>query len=128
MKKAIITGITSQDGVYFADFLLKKGYKVPGIKRKSSLINTQRMDLLYQIQHSPDRNLYLDYCHLIDSTNLMRIIQKVHPDEIYNLAAMSHVHVSFEEPEYTADADGIGTLRILEALRLLGLNKQIKIH
>ena len=121
MKKAIITGITGQDGAYLADFLLKKGYEVHGIKRRSSLINTQRIDHLYEDPQTPNRHLHLHYGDLTDSTNLTRIIQEVQPDEIYNLAAMSHVHVSFEEPEYTANADGIGTLRILEAVRLLGL-------
>ena len=128
LKKAIITGITGQDGAYLAEFLLKKGYEVHGIKRRSSLINTQRIDHLYQDPHVPDRNLHLHYGDLTDSTNLIRIIQEVQPDEIYNLAAMSHVHVSFEEPEYTANADGIGTLRILEAVRLLGLTKKTKIY
>ncbi len=128
MKKAIITGITGQDGAYLAEFLLKKGYEVHGIKRRSSLINTQRIDHLYQDPHVPNRNLHLHYGDLTDSTNLIRIIQEVHPDEIYNLAAMSHVAVSFEEPEYTANADGIGTLRILEAVRLLGLTKKTKIY
>ena len=128
MKKAIITGITGQDGAYLAEFLLKKGYEVHGIKRRSSLINTQRIDHVYQDPHTPDRNLHLHYGDLTDSTNLIRIIQEVQPDEIYNLAAMSHVHVSFEEPEYTANADGIGTLRILEAVRLLGLIEKTKIY
>ena len=128
MKKALITGITGQDGAYLAEFLLKKGYEVHGIKRRSSLINTQRIDHLYQDPHIPDRNLHLHYGDLTDSTNLIRIIQEVQPDEIYNLAAMSHVHVSFETPEYTANADGIGTLRILEAVRLLGLTKKTKIY
>ena len=128
MKKAIITGITGQDGAYLAEFLLNKGYEVHGIKRRSSLINTQRIDHLYQDPHTPNRNLHLHYGDLTDSTNLIRIIQEVQPDEIYNLAAMSHVHVSFEEPEYTANADGIGTLRILEAVRLLGLTKKTKIY
>lgn len=128
LKKAIITGITGQDGAYLAEFLLKKGYEVHGIKRRSSLINTQRIDHLYQDPHVPDRNLHLHYGDLTDSTNLIRIIQEVQPDEIYNLAAMSHVAVSFEEPEYTANADGIGTLRILEAVRLLGLTKKTKIY
>ncbi len=128
MKKAIITGITGQDGAYLAEFLLKKGYEVHGIKRRSSLINTQRIDHLYQDPHVLDRNLHLHYGDLTDSTNLIRIIQEVQPDEIYNLAAMSHVHVSFETPEYTANADGIGTLRILEAVRLLGLTKKTKIY
>ena len=128
MKKALITGITGQDGAYLAEFLLKKGYEVHGIKRRSSLINTQRIDHLYQDPHVPDRNLHLHYGDLTDSTNLIRIIQEVQPDEIYNLAAMSHVAVSFEEPEYTANADGIGTLRILEAVRLLGLSTKSKIY
>lgn len=128
MKKALITGITGQDGAYLAELLLKKGYEVHGIKRRSSLINTHRIDHLYQDPHIPDRNLHLHYGDLTDSTNLIRIIQEVQPDEIYNLAAMSHVHVSFEMPEYTANADGIGTLRILEAVRLLGLTKKTKIY
>lgn len=128
MKKALITGITGQDGAYLAEFLLKKGYEVHGVKRRSSLINTQRIDHLYQDPHVLDRNLHLHYGDLTDSTNLIRIIQEVQPDEIYNLAAMSHVHVSFETPEYTANADGIGTLRILEAVRLLGLIKKTKIY
>jgi GDPmannose 4,6-dehydratase len=128
LKKALITGITGQDGAYLAEFLLKKGYEVHGIKRRSSLINTQRIDHLYQDPHVPDRNLHLHYGDLTDSTNLIRIIQEVQPDEIYNLAAMSHVAVSFEEPEYTANADGIGTLRILEAVRLLDLTKKTKIY
>ena len=128
MKKAIITGITGQDGAYLAEFLLNKGYEVHGIKRRSSLFNTQRIDHIYEDPHIPDRHLHLHYGDLTDSTNIIRIIQEVQPDEIYNLAAMSHVHVSFEEPEYTANADGIGTLRILEAVRLLGLTKKTKIY
>ena len=128
LKKAIITGITGQDGAYLAEFLLNKGYEVHGIKRRSSLFNTQRIDHIYEDPHIPDRHLHLHYGDLTDSTNLIRIIQEVQPDEIYNLAAMSHVHVSFEEPEYTANADGIGTLRILEAVRLLGLTKKTKIY
>jgi GDPmannose 4,6-dehydratase len=128
MKKAIITGITGQDGAYLAEFLLNKGYEVHGIKRRSSLFNTQRIDHIYEDPHTPHRHLHLHYGDLTDSTNLIRIIQEVQPDEIYNLAAMSHVHVSFEEPEYTANADGIGTLRILEAVRLLGLTKKTKIY
>ena len=128
MKVALITGITGQDGAYLAEFLLKKGYQVHGIKRRSSLFNTQRIDHLYEDPHTPTRHLTLHYGDLTDSTNLIRIIQEVQPDEIYNLAAMSHVHVSFEEPEYTANADGIGTLRILEAVRLLGLIKKTKIY
>ena len=107
MKKAIITGVTGQDGAYLAEFLLSKGYEVHGIKRRSSFFNTQRIDHIFQDPHLPDAHLYLHYGDLTDSTNLIRTIQEVQPDEIYNLAAMSHVHVSFEEPEYTANADGI---------------------
>jgi len=128
LKKALITGITGQDGSYLADFLLKKGYEVHGIKRRSSSLNTQRIDHIYEDPHIPDRHLHLHYGDLTDSTNLIRIIQEVKPHEIYNLAAMSHVHVSFDEPEYTANADGIGTLRILEAIRILGLEKHTKIY
>jgi GDPmannose 4,6-dehydratase len=128
MKVALITGITGQDGAYLAEFLLKKGYMVHGIKRRSSLFNTDRIDHLYQDPHEKNVNLTLHYGDLTDSTNLIRIIQETQPDEIYNLAAMSHVHVSFETPEYTANADGIGTLRILEAIRLLGLSQKTKIY
>ncbi len=128
MKVALITGITGQDGAYLAEFLLKKGYQVHGIKRRSSSFNTQRIDHFYEDPHIENRHLTLHYGDLTDSTNIIRIIQEVQPDEIYNLAAMSHVHVSFEEPEYTANADGIGTLRILEAVRLLGLTKKTKIY
>lgn len=128
MKKAIVTGITGQDGAYLAELLLKKGYEVHGIKRRSSLFNTGRIDQFYEDPHIPHRHLILHYGDLTDSTNLIRIIQEVQPDEIYNLAAMSHVHVSFETPEYTANADGIGTLRILEAVRLLGLIKKTKVY
>lgn len=128
MKTALITGITGQDGAYLAEFLLKKGYKVHGIKRRSSLFNTQRIDHFYEDPHVPDRHLSLHYGDLTDSTNIIRIIQEVQPDEIYNLAAMSHVHVSFETPEYTANADGLGTLRILEAVRLLGLTQKTKVY
>lgn len=128
MKKALITGITGQDGAYLAEFLLKKGYEVHGIKRRSSLFNTGRIDHFYEDPHVPHRHMTLHYGDLTDSTNLIRIIQEVQPDEIYNLAAMSHVHVSFETPEYTANADGIGTLRILEAVRLLGLVQKTKIY
>jgi len=128
MKKALITGITGQDGAYLAEFLLQKGYEVHGIKRRSSSLNTQRIDHIYEDPHLPDRHLTLHYGDLTDSTNIIRIIQEVKPDEIYNLAAMSHVHVSFEEPEYTANADGLGTLRILEAVRLLGLIKTTRIY
>src|ERR687889_630336 len=127
-KTALITGITGQDGAYLADFLLKKDYIVHGIKRRSSLFNTDRIDHLYQDPHVSQKNLVLHYGDLTDSTNLIRIIQEVQPDEIYNLAAMSHVHVSFETPEYTANADGIGTLRILEAVRILGLEQKTRIY
>ncbi len=128
LKKAIITGVTGQDGAYLAEFLLQKGYEVHGIKRRSSLFNTQRIDHLYEDPHTPHRNLFLHYGDLTDSTNIIRIIQEVQPDEIYNLAAMSHVQVSFDEPEYTANADGLGTLRILEAIRLLGLTNKTKFY
>ena len=129
MKKvALITGITGQDGSYLAEFLLKKGYIVHGIKRRSSLFNTDRIDHLYQDPHVENRNLILHYGDMTDSMNLTRIIQEVQPDEIYNLAAMSHVAVSFETPEYVANADGTGTLRILEAIRLLGLTDKTKVY
>lgn len=128
MKKALITGITGQDGAYLAELLLAKGYEVHGIKRRSSLFNTDRIDHLYQDPHESDVNFYLHHGDLTDSTNLIRIVQEVQPDEIYNLAAMSHVAVSFEEPEYVANADGIGTLRLLEAIRILGLEKKSKIY
>ncbi len=127
-KIALITGITGQDGAYLAEFLLKKGYVVHGIKRRSSLFNTDRIDHLYQDPHVENRNLILHYGDLTDSMNLTRIIQEVQPDEIYNLAAMSHVKVSFDTPEYTANADGVGTLRILEAIRLLGLDKKTRVY
>ncbi len=129
MKKvALITGITGQDGSYLAEFLLKKGYEVHGIKRRTSLFNTDRIDHLYQDPHVENRNFILHYGDMTDSMNLTRIIQEVQPDEIYNLAAMSHVAVSFEMPEYVANADGTGTLRILEAVKLLGLTKKTKIY
>lgn len=129
MKKiALITGITGQDGAYLAELLLKKGYVVHGLKRRSSLFNTERIDHLYQDPHVDDRNLVLHYGDMTDSMNITRIIQETQPDEIYNLAAMSHVKVSFDTPEYTANADGIGTLRILEAVRLLGLTKKTRIY
>lgn len=128
MKKALITGITGQDGAYLAEFLLKKGYEVHGIKRRSSLFNTERIDHFYEDPHIPNRHLFLHYGDLTDAPNLIRIIQEVQPDEIYNLAAMSHVKVSFEMPEYTGNADGLGTLRILEAIRLLGLTQKTKIY
>ncbi len=127
-KTAFITGITGQDGAYLAEFLLKKGYRVHGLKRRSSLFNTDRIDHLYEDPHVENRHLVLHYGDLTDSMNLTRIIQEVQPDEIYNLAAMSHVKVSFETPEYTANADGIGTLRILEAVRLLGLKEKTRIY
>ena len=126
-KVALVTGITGQDGAYLAELLLSKGYVVHGIKRRSSLINTQRIDHLYADPHVAS-NFHLHYGDLSDSTNIIRIIQDVQPDEIYNLGAMSHVKVSFDEPEYTAQVDGIGTLRILEAVRLLGLIKKTKIY
>ena len=127
-KIALITGITGQDGAYLAEYLLEKGYVVHGIKRRSSLFNTERIDHLYQDPHVENPKFILHYGDLTDSTNLIRIIQEVQPDEIYNLAAMSHVHVSFETPEYTANADGLGTLRILEAIRLLGLTEKTKFY
>ncbi len=128
MKKALITGITGQDGAYLTELLLEKGYEVHGIKRRSSLFNTGRIDHLYQDPHVDSRNLILHYGDLTDSTNLIRIVQEVQPDEIYNLGAMSHVQVSFDSPEYTADTDGIGTLRLLEAIRILGLTKKTKLY
>src|SRR6266581_5833272 len=128
MKIALITGITGQDGAYLASFLLNKGYEVHGIKRRSSLFNTDRIDHLYKDPHEKDVKFKLHYGDLTDSTNIIRIIQEVQPDEIYNLGAMSHVKVSFDTPEYTANTDGIGTLRILEAVRLLGLTKKTKIY
>jgi GDPmannose 4,6-dehydratase len=127
-KVALITGITGQDGSYLAEFLLKKGYIVHGIKRRSSLFNTDRIDHLYQDPHVENRDFILHYGDMTDSMNLTRIIQETQPDEIYNLAAMSHVHVSFETPEYVANADGTGTLRILEAVKLLGLEKKTRIY
>ena len=129
MKKiALITGITGQDGAYLSEFLLKKGYEVHGIKRRASSFNTHRIDHLYQDPHVENRNFFLHYGDMTDGTNLTRIIQQVQPDEIYNLAAMSHVHVSFETPEYTANVDGLGTLRLLEAIRILNLEKKTKIY
>jgi len=128
MKVALITGITGQDGAYLAEFLLKKGYQVHGVKRRSSLFNTDRIDHLYADPHEPNVKFKLHYGDLTDSTNLIRLIQEVQPDEIYNLGAMSHVQVSFETPEYTGNADGIGTLRILEAVRLLGMTKKTRIY
>ena len=128
MKVALITGVTGQDGAYLAELLLSKGYKVHGIKRRASLFNTDRIDHLYQDPHVDNVNFVLHYGDLTDSTNLIRIIQEIQPDEIYNLGAMSHVQVSFEMPEYAADTDGIGTLRLLEAIRLLGLTKKTRIY
>jgi GDPmannose 4,6-dehydratase len=129
MKKvALITGVTGQDGAYLSEFLLKKGYRVHGIKRRSSIFNTERIDHIYQDPHVENANYFLHFGDMTDSTNLIRLIQEIQPDEIYNLAAMSHVHVSFEIPEYTANADGIGTLRLLEAIRLLGMEKKTRIY
>ena len=128
MKKAIITGITGQDGAYLAELLLGKGYEVHGIKRRSSLFNTNRIDHLYQDPHEKDIRFKLHYGDLSDSMNLTRIIQDVQPDEIYNFGAISHVKVSFDTPEYTANVVGFGTLRILEAVRLLGLTKKTRIY
>ncbi|OGX11744.1 MAG: GDP-mannose 4,6-dehydratase [Omnitrophica bacterium RIFOXYB12_FULL_50_7] len=129
MKKALITGVTGQDGAYLAEFLLQKGYQVHGIKRRASLINTQRIDHLYQDPFLKcDRNFILYHGDMTDSSSLTNILQKVQPDEVYNLAAQSHVAVSFEEPEYTADSDGVGTLRLLEAIRFLGLGKKTKFY
>ena len=127
-KKALITGITGQDGAYLAEFLLEKGYEVHGIKRRSSLFNTERIDHLYQDPHEENVNFILHYGDLSDSTNIIRIVQEVQPDEIYNLGAMSHVQVSFDSPEYTANVDGIGTLRILEAVRILGLTEKTRVY
>lgn len=128
MKKALITGITGQDGSYLAEFLLEKGYEVHGIKRRASSFNTQRIDHLYQDPHLDNRNLVLHYGDLTDSSNLTRILQQIQPDEVYNLGAQSHVAVSFESPEYTADVDAIGTLRLLEAIRFLGLEKKTRFY
>jgi GDPmannose 4,6-dehydratase len=128
MKKALITGVTGQDGMYLVEFLLKKGYEVHGIKRRASLFNTDRIDHLYQDPHEPERRFILHYGDLTDATNLIRVIQEVQPDEIYNLAAQSHVAVSFETPEYTANADALGTLRLLEAIRILGLEEKTRFY
>ena len=128
MKKALITGITGQDGAYLTELLLDKGYEVHGVKRRSSLFNTDRIDHLYQDPHKPNTRLFLQYGDLTDSMNLTRLIQEIQPDEIYNLGAMSHVRVSFDTPEYVANVDGIGTLRLLEAVRLLGMTKKTKIY
>tara|TARA_R110002033_G_scaffold69140_1_gene120523 strand:+ start:6082 stop:7260 length:1179 start_codon:yes stop_codon:yes gene_type:complete len=128
MKVAFITGVTGQDGAYLSEFLLKKGYEVHGMKRRSSLLNTDRIDHLYQDPHVDNRNFFLHYGDMTDSTNITRLIKEIQPDEIYNLAAMSHVAVSFETPEYTGNTDGLGTLRILDAVRLLGLEKKTRIY
>ncbi len=128
MKTAFITGVTGQDGAYLSEFLLKKGYQVHGLKRRTSLFNTNRINHLYQDPHVEDRNFFLHYGDMTDSTNLIRLIQEIQPDEIYNLAAMSHVHVSFQTPEYTGNSDGLGALRILDAIRLLGLEKKTRIY
>src|SRR5690349_11751557 len=127
-KKALITGITGQDGAYLAEFLLGKGYVVHGIKRRASLFNTDRIDHLYQDPHETDRKLILHYGDMTDSSSLVRVIQQVQPDEIYNLAAQSHVAVSFEEPEYTANSDALGTLRVLEAIRILGMERKTRFY
>ena len=127
-KKALITGITGQDGAYLAEFLLKKGYEVHGIKRGNSLFNTERIDHLYKDLHEKDVNFFLHYGDLTDSTNLIRITQEVKPDEIYNLGAQSHVKVSFETPEYTANSDALGTLRLLEAIRILHMEDRVKFY
>ncbi len=128
MKRALITGVTGQDGMYLAELLLEKGYEVHGIKRRASLFNTDRIDHLYQDPHEPERRMILHYGDLTDATNLIRIVQEVQPDELYNLAAQSHVGVSFETPEYTANADGVGTLRLLEAIRILGLEGKTRFY
>jgi GDPmannose 4,6-dehydratase len=128
VKKALITGVTGQDGSYLAEFLLEKGYEVHGIKRRSSLLNTERVDHLYQDPHIPERRFFLHYGDMTDANSLIRIIQMVEPDEIYNLAAQSHVAVSFEQPEYTANVDGLGTLRLLDAIRVLGLQNHVRFY
>src|SRR6186713_2975833 len=128
MKKALITGVTGQDGAYLAELLLSKGYEVHGVKRRTSLFNTDRIDHLYQDPHEKGRRFILHHGDMTDSSSLVRIIQQVQSDEIYNLAAQSHVAVSFEEPEYTANADALGTLRVLEAMRILGLAKQTRFY
>jgi GDPmannose 4,6-dehydratase len=128
MKKALITGITGQDGSYLAEFLLAKGYQVHGIKRRSSLLNTERVDHLYEDPHVPDRRFFLHYGDMTDANSLLCVVDRVKPDEIYNLAAQSHVAVSFEQPEYTANADALGTLRLLDAIRVLGLEKKVRFY
>ena len=128
MPRALITGITGQDGAYLAEFLLAKGYEVHGIKRRASLFNTDRIDHLYQDPHEAGKRFHLHYGDLTDATNLIRVIQQVQPHEIYNLGAQSHVQVSFETPEYTANSDALGTLRLLEAIRILGLEKKTRFY
>ena len=128
MKKALITGVTGQDGAYLAEFLLNKGYEVHGIKRRSSLLNTDRIDHLYQDPHEQNVRLVLHYGDMTDSSSLIRIIQQIKPDEVYNLAAQSHVGVSFEEPEYTANTDALGALRVLEAIRIVGLENKTRFY
>src|ERR1700759_2218906 len=128
MKKALITGITGQDGAYLAEFLLNKGYEVHGIKRRSSLFNTARIDHIYEDPHQPHQRFFLHYGDMTDASSLLHIIQRVQPEEVYNLAAQSHVQVSFEEPEYTANSDALGVLRILEAMRILGLEKKTRFY
>src|SRR5678815_5338003 len=128
MRSALITGITGQDGAYLAEFLLAKGYEVHGIKRRASSFNTERIDHLYEDPHERDRRLVLHYGDLTDATNLIRILQQVQPDEVYNLGAQSHVQVSFDTPEYTANSDAMGTLRLLEALRILGMLQKVRFY
>src|ERR1043165_7175360 len=128
MKKALITGITGQDGAYLAELLLNKGYEVHGVKRRASLFNTDRIDHLYNDPHDPERRMILHYGDLTDATNLIRIVQEVQPQEIYNLAAQSHVAVSFETAEYTANSDALGTLRLLEAIRILGMERTTRFY
>jgi GDPmannose 4,6-dehydratase len=128
MKKALITGITGQDGSYLAEFLLSKGYEVHGIKRRTSLLNTERVDHLYQDPHEPGRRFFLHYGDMTDSNSLIRVLQKVQPDEVYNLAAQSHVAVSFEQPEFTANTDALGTLRLLEGVRILGMQERVRFY
>src|ERR1700693_6159641 len=128
MKKALITGITGQDGSYLAELLLAKGYQVHGIKRRSSSLNTERVDHLYEDPHVPDRRFFLHYGDMTDATSLLSVVERVQPDEIYNLAAQSHAAVSFEQPEYTADTDALGTLRLLDAVRVLGLEKKVRFY
>jgi GDPmannose 4,6-dehydratase len=128
MKKALITGVTGQDGSYLAEFLLGKGYEVHGIKRRTSLLNTERVDHLYQDPHESTRRFFLHYGDMTDSNSLIQVLQRVQPDEVYNLAAQSHVAVSFEQPEFTANTDALGTLRLLEGIRILGMQKQVRFY